>query len=237
MEILSPLTKLLRWDRDPNLAQSSRRGFEPPSSGKTTAAQAAQRTEGPSGSSIFQRLYTLSPKELQRFVSQQLPFLNDPYFSKRLARTTSSVGAQVSGEGFEGVEKISDSYLVRDKSGGFWKAWVMPVALEGRLAKVTIYLSRQQQKKNKEKNKNRIILATELEHTGPIEIEADIFDRSLLLALRSTRPFSGLAQTGIRERFLQILEVVSFQGSINFYTVSSLSMDTLAPPTAWEVEL
>ena len=123
---------------------------------------------------------------------------------------------------------------MRDKAGGFWKVWVMPVALEGRLAKVTIYLSQKRQEKNREKNKNknRIILATELEHTGPIEIEADVFDRSLLLALRSTRSFSALAQAGIRERFLQILEVVSLQGSINFYTVSSLSMNDLAPQTA-----
>ena len=107
----------------------------------------------------------------------------------------------------------------------------MPVAIEGRLAKITIYLSQKQQKKGKEKdsNKNRIILATELDHTGPIEIEADVFESSLLLALRSTSAFSPLAQKGIRARFLQILEVLRLQGSINFYTVSSLSMDALDP--------
>ncbi len=237
MEILSPLSKLLHWERDPKdvgkLAQSSRTGGARPSSSKTATLQP---TKDLSATSVFRQLYTLPPKDLQRFVSQQLPFLNDPYFSKRLAHTTTPVSAQGLGEG-EGLEKISDSYLVRDKVGGFWKVWVMPVALEGRLAKVTIYFSRKQQKKNREKNKSRIVLATELEHTGPIEIEADIFENSLLLALRSTRSFSALAQAGIRERFLQILEVVRLQGSIDFYTVSSLSMDSLTPETSREVEL
>ncbi len=237
MEILSPSSKLLQRERDPNdvdrLAQSSRTGFERSSSSKTAMIQPLKDISAPN---VFRQLYTLSPKDLQKFVSQQLPFLNDPYFSKRLAHTITSVSGQGLGEG-EGLEKISDSYLVRDKVGGFWKVWVMPVALEGRLAKVTIYLSRKQQKKNREKNKRRIVLATELEHTGPIEIEADVFDHSLLLALRSTRSFSALAQAGIRERFLQILEVVRLQGRIDFYTVSSLSMDSLAPETSREVEL
>ena len=233
MEILSPLSKLLRWERAPALSPSFRKSGGHPSSSKTSAVS---RTEALSAPSIFRQLYALPPKELQRFVSQQLPFLNDPYFSEKLSRATASVNHQGSGEG---GEKTSDSYLVRDKAGGLWKVWMMPVALEGRLAKVTIYLSQKRQRKNKEKNKNRIILATELENTGPIEIEADVFDCNLLLALRSTYPFSALSQKSIRERFLHILEVIRMQGSINFYTVSSLSMDmdTLAPPSAWETEL
>ena len=212
MEILSPLTKLLRWERDPGLSQSSRSdGGQFPSSRTATV----RHTEDLSAASVFRQLYALSPKELQRFVSQQLPFLCDPYFSKRLAHTAASVSA---GEG-DGVEKVLDSYLVRDKAGGFWKIWVLPVALEGRLGKVTLYLSQKRRKKNREKNNDRIILATELESTGPIEIEVDVFERSLSLALRSTRSFSAFAQAGIRERFLQILGVVRMQGSINFYTV------------------
>ena len=235
MEILSPLTKLLRWERDPNLSRSSRTGGAHNLPSKTATIQ---RTEDISARSVFRQLYALPPKDLQKFVSQQLPFLNDPYFSKRLARALTFENNQGERED-EGFVKISNSHLVRDKAGGFWKAWTMPVALDGRLAKVTIYLSRKQMKKNrdKNKNKNRIILATELENTGPIEIEADVVDNSLLLALRSTRSFSALAQTGIRERFLQILEAVRMRGSINFYTVSSLSMDALTPQTDWEIEL
>ena len=136
-----------------------------------------------------------------------------------------------------GLKKYWTATSCATKPAAFGRYGFCPVALEGRLGKVTLYLSQKRRKKNREKNNDRIILATELESTGPIEIEVDVFERSLSLALRSTRSFSAFAQAGIREQFLQILEVVRMQGSINFYTVSSLSMDTLAPQTAWEVEL
>lgn len=233
MEILTPLSKLLQWERSTDLSPSSRKEGGQFSSSR---ADAAPRSPDISARSIFRHLYALPPRELQRVVAQHLPFLNDPYFSQRLSRATVSVNAQGGDEG-GGGERISDSHLVRDKAGGFWKVWVLPVALEGRLAKVTLYLSKRRPKNNRDKNNNRLILATELDHTGPLEIEADIFDTSLLLAVRSTRSFSALAEQGIRERFLQILDVVRMQGSINFYTVSSLSMDALSSQPVWEVEL
>ena len=224
---------------------------------------------------LLAQLRSLAPQALRSFISQRLPFLDDPRFVLALARAIgetqqagrNSSARNSSASNFSGraAAKATDgnspeqnkvktssestakadsakpatSYQLRDRSGIIWRAWFLPIALEGRLDRVGIYHTRRRNrdsgkesdrdgKQKQEQNSSRLVFAIEFAHIGALEIEAEHSDGKLRMILRSTNSFSLAARAGIQAKFSEILQDLGLQGQLVFHKVDTLPMSSLS---------
>ena len=137
------------------------------------------------------------------------------------------------------LNKLGESYQLRDKSGIIWRAWFLPIALEGRLERIGVYHTQRrprdsgkdsdrEDKKRHDRHPSRLVFAIDFTHTGALEIEAEHSVGKLRMAVRSLNSFSLEAQAGIRARFLEILQDLDLQGQIVFHKVDALPMSSLS---------
>ena len=213
---------------------------------------------------LLAQLRSLSPQGLRSFVSQRLPFLDDPRFvlalarvigeAQRASRNHSARAATATGSEDEKLPedaklktssepisrpgKLAESYQLRDRSGIIWRAWFLPIALEGRLERIGIYHTQRQNrgtskgsdrdgKKRDNRDSSRLVFAIDFTHTGALEIEAEYSEGKLRVALRSLNGFSLEARAGIQARFSEILQDLDLQGQIVFHKVDSLPLSSL----------